>query len=445
MTRILILETQPPMHEALARPLVQTGYTVLDGALESQASIDLVIAPLDAGTALLESNCLLPIVLVADHASPRCIVDAMKRGAADFLVRPFAAVELVACVERVLEEQRQPTTKRNSVFDSPIDGMIGHSNAMRALFAQIHKVAAVDSTVLVLGESGTGKALVARALHARSSRRNAPIIALNCSAIPERLIEAELFGHESGGSPSTKQARSGLIEAADGGTLFLDAISELPLEAQTRLLRVVQHGETRRLGSTQTKQIDVRLIASTHRDVGQLIASGLFREDLYARLSPITLALPPLRERRDDIRDLAQYLLQRMCIRLNKSVPTLQPAALSAMLGYHWPGNVRELENALERAVILCGTGDISADLLALELPNEQLLARTREINSGSGDTTTLDDYFINFVHQHQEAMTETELAARLGISRKSLWERRQRFNVPRTRTPKRGIRNLTL
>ena len=199
------------------------------------------------------------------------------------------------------------------------------------------------------------------------------------------------------------------------------------------------------MGSTQTKQIDLRLIASTHRDVRQLIASGLFREDLYARLSPITLALPPLRERPDDIHDLAQYLLQRMCIRLNKSIPTLQPAALSAMLGYHWPGNVRELENALERAVILCGTGDISADLLALELPNEQLLARTREINSGSGDTTTLDDYFINFVHQHQEAMTETELAARLGISRKSLWERRQRFNVPRTRTPKRGIRNLTL
>ena len=445
MTRILILEHQPELRSALERPLAQVGYTLLSGTLESQPTADLIVAPLAAGTALLESRCRLPVVLIAEQATPRCIVDAMKLGAADFLVRPFEAMELVASIERVLEEHRQPITTRGGVFDSPIAGMIGRCTAMRALFAQIHKVAPVESTVLIQGESGTGKELVARALHAHSSRRNAPIISLNCAAIPESLIESELFGHERGAFTGANQARAGLVEAADGGTLFLDEIGELPLEAQARLLRVLQHGEVRRLGSVHTKQINVRLIAATHRDLRQLIANGLFREDLYYRLNVVTLALPPLRERRDDIPELVQYVLQRTCIKLNKRVPGIEPAALQAMLDYHWPGNVRELENALERAVILCDTDQIPLDLLALEQPNEQLLARTRELNTPPADTTTLDDYFINFVQQHQQAMTETELAARLGISRKSLWERRQRFKVPRTRTPKRGVRNHTL
>ena len=460
MTRVSIFEPDSRRRHAVEQPLTQAGFTVLPPGPPLLHDPDVVLANASQGPALLAQRPNVPIIFIGDLVSVRCIVDAIKHGAADFLIRPFDADELLASIERVLGDRRvAPSTSGGSRVsqDSPIPGMIGHCAAMRALYTQIHKVAPVESTVLIQGESGTGKELVARALHAHSSRQNAPIISLNCAAIPETLIESELFGHERGAFTGANQARSGLVEAADGGTLFLDEIGELPLEAQARLLRVLQQGEIRRLGSVHTKRVNVRLIAATHRDLRQLISSGQFREDLYYRLNVVTLTLPPLRDRRSDIPALAQYVLERTALKLNKPVVRLADDTLQAIVDYPWPGNVRELENAIERALILCDGPTIPPELLALERPRAPMLQRTLQAGTSSPvsgpaaaigtptvDATTLDDYFINFVLQNQEQMTETELATRLGISRKSLWERRQRFNVPRTRLTRRPVRNET-
>ena len=472
MTRVTILESDTRRRDALVQPLEQAGFTVMCCGADDVADADVILADMLLGPQLLIRRPTAPVIVIGDMVNVRCVVDAVKHGAADFLVRPFETHDLLTSIERVLAECRVSTThqvqQNHASPDSPIAGMIGYCPAMRALYSQIHKVAPVESTVLILGESGTGKELVAQALHAHSSRQHAPIISLNCAAIPETLIESELFGNERGAFTGAHQARSGLVEAADGGTLFLDEIGELPLEAQARLLRVLQQGEIRRLGSVNTKHVNVRLIAATHRDLRQLITAGRFREDLYYRLNVVTLSLPPLRDRKSDIPALAQYVLERTAVKLNKpAVVRLTDASMRAIMAYDWPGNVRELENAIERALILCDGQLISPELLALDPPQKAggahslggsaasavLNAHSLMRNPGNPgnpgntqgtpvDATTLDNYFINFVLQNQEHMTETELATRLGISRKSLWERRQRFNVPRTRLTRRLARN---
>jgi DNA-binding NtrC family response regulator len=316
--------------------------------------------------------------------------------------------------------------------------MVGASKPMLNLFDLIAKVAPTDSTVLIEGESGTGKELVARALHAASARRQAPLITLNCATIPAQLIESELFGHPPDNATSIQSgARRGLLEAADGGTLFLDEIGELPGEVQARLLRVLQDGELREFGSTAARPINVRLITATHRDLRQLIANDQFRDDLYYRLNVVNLPIPPLRERGDDILRLAEAILRRTAERLSKSCSGFSAEANTTMLGYAWPGNVRELANAIERAVILSSGGEIGADLLTIESAPVAIA----ETNPSTSDQTSIEDYFVRFVTAHQDQLTETELAEKLGISRKSLWERRQRLNIPRKKTRKRGPR----
>jgi DNA-binding NtrC family response regulator len=305
--------------------------------------------------------------------------------------------------------------------------MIGDSPPMREVFERINRVAPTDTTVLIVGESGTGKELVARALHEKSPRRDAPLITVNCAAIAENLIESELFGHEKGAFPGAMAARSGLVESAHGGTLFLDEVSELPAEAQARLLRVLQEGEIRRVGASQSRRVNLRLITATHCDLQQLVHQGRFREDLYFRLHVMEIKLPPLRERGDDIETLATQLLTRSCQKLNHPPLTLNAAAREAMQTHPWPGNVRELENSLERAVILANGPEIDAPQLGLTL-------HTPAETTASRHSLSLDDYFISFVRDNEDRMTETELARQLGISRKTLWERRQRVGIPKKR-----------
>jgi DNA-binding NtrC family response regulator len=276
---------------------------------------------------------------------------------------------------------------------------------------------------------------------------------VNCAAIPETLIESELFGYEKGAFTGANTNRIGLIEAADGGTLFLDEIGELPIEAQARLLRVIQESEIRRIGSVQSKQVDVRLICATHRDLKALCSTGQFRQDLYYRINVMQLVLPPLRERGKDILEIAEVLLAQRCEELGKVRKHFSPKAIQAITTYTWPGNVRELENVVERAVILCDSEEIDNDMLDidLELVNvNQLRAVGREpslnaigdympvkshpmvIGGDPAEDLSLEDYFQRFVLEHQDSMSETELAQKLGVSRKCLWERRQRFGIPR-------------
>jgi len=316
----------------------------------------------------------------------------------------------------------------------PIAGMLGNCEDMLVLFNRINKVAPTDTNVLIMGESGTGKELVAKALHQRSQQAGQEMISLNCAAIPDTLIESELFGHEKGAFTGATARRLGLVEAADGGTLFLDEIGELPLEAQARLLRVLQEGEVRRVGAVETLNVSVRLIAATHRNLKELTQQGAFREDLYYRLNVVKLVLPPLRERGEDLLALAEHFLKLNCDKIGKPCLSFSDESSQLIQQYRWPGNIRELQNAIQRAVVLCEHGVIPPDLLAIDMEGPGVNPDVESIP----EDLSLEDYFLKFVLANQDRMTETELAQKLGISRKALYEKRQKLDVPREKSKKR-------
>ncbi|SDT86948.1 sigma-54-dependent transcriptional regulator [Halopseudomonas salegens] len=469
MSHILVVEDEVIIRSALRRLLERNQYQVSEaGAVhEAEAAFnlddfDLIISDLrlpgEPGTELIRKASNTPVLIMTSYASLRSAVDSMKLGAVDYIAKPFDHEEMLDTVARILQQraerlarQGQPDTvspapaAASKTDDSANDmGIIGSCPPMQTLFKRIRKVAPTDSTVLIQGESGTGKELVARALHEQSRRASAPMISVNCAAIPETLIESELFGHEKGAFTGATAGRTGLVEAAHGGTLFLDEIGELPLEAQARLLRVLQEGEIRRVGSVQSNKVDVRLVAATHRNLKAMARQGLFREDLFYRLNVIELRLPPLRERGEDVMLIAQALLARAARNMHSEPLHFTAEAAEAIRHYTWPGNVRELENAIERAAILCDDSDISTDLLGIELDldfertsqaTSALETMSRNEPTPSQEPTedlSLEDYFQHFVLEHQEHMTETELAHKLGISRKCLWERRQRLGIPR-------------
>lgn len=442
MKRILVIDDEAVIRSALIRLLNRNSYDVVAVGSVSEAeaehdarSFDLIIADLRlpgaAGTDIIDKANGTPVLIMTSYASVRSAVESMRLGAVDYIAKPFDHDEMIMVVARIVKEsqlQRQNAALKSDVQRKyPISGMIGDCGAMQEVFSRIDKVAPTDTNVLILGESGTGKELVARALHEASLRKDAPIITVNCGAIPRELIESELFGHEKGAFTGAVGARSGLLEAAHGGTLFLDEIAELPPTAQAGLLRALQDGEVRRLGSTTSRKVDVRVLAATHQDLAQHVKEGSFREDLYFRLHVIEIALPPLRERGADVLALADQIVVRMCAQLNRAPAKLSAGARDAISKYHWPGNVRELENAIERAAILCDGDKIDSVHLPLDVS-----AGPSERAGDSSRPGSLDQYFRDFVRANEEGMTETELARRLGISRKTLWEKRQRFGLPR-------------
>jgi DNA-binding NtrC family response regulator len=449
MSHILIVEDEIVIRQAVQRLLERNGYDVSGAGSVEEAqgehdlmNFDLIMADLRlpglAGTEVIKQADGVPVLIMTSYASVRSAVEAMKLGAVDYIAKPFDHDELLMLIERTLSRRR--LTRQNEALksdvqrDYPIWGIVGFCPTMREVFNRIQKVAPTDTTVLIVGESGTGKELVARALHEQSKRSEGPMITVNCAAIPENLIETELFGHEKGSFTGAVNTRHGLVEAADGGTLFLDEVGELPLAAQARLLRVLQDGEIRRVGASQPWRVDVRLIAATHRDLKQLVNSDEFRDDLYFRLRVMEISLPPLRERNGDVVQLADYLLDKTCKRLHRSSMTFSSEAVAVIEEYSWPGNVRELENAIERAVILCDSSVITTDMLAIDTYGH---GDSPTVVTPAGTNHSLDDYIRNFVLEHQGALTETELARRLGISRKTLWEKRQRLGIPRKRKAK--------
>ncbi|MCY0964375.1 sigma-54-dependent transcriptional regulator [Parathalassolituus penaei] len=468
MSRILVVEDEAIIRQSIRRLLQRHGYEIteadsLDAARQQDLdSFNLIITDLrlpgGQGTELIALASRTPVLVMTSYASLRSAVDAMKLGAVEYIAKPFDHEELVQAVKTILARKPEPaptssaTAESNddddtneAVINSGHNGIIGSCDAMLALYKKISKVAPTDATVLIHGESGTGKELVAKALHLQSRRASAQLISVNCAAIPETLLESELFGHEKGAFTGAAAQRQGLVEAADGGTLFLDEIGELPLEAQARLLRVLQEGEIRRVGSVQSLKVDVRLIAATHRNLREMASRGEFREDLYYRLNVVELRLPALRDRGDDVLELAEFMLRRSCEKMAQASMKFDAAAMQAIRQYQWPGNVRELENAVERAVILADGNRISADLLGIDLSPDRYISQAmrenlvennnvaveREPAADHGDLS-LDDYFMHFVLENESKMTETDLARKLGISRKSLWERRQRLGIPR-------------
>jgi len=461
MYRILVVEDESVIRAALRRLLERNDYQVSEAGSVQEAEkqfnlsdFDLVISDLRLpgapGTDLIKKAGDVPVLIMTSYASLRSAVDSMRMGAVDYIAKPFDHGDMVNAVQRIIADH--PTGRsdhRKAATVAPAStsaGIVGNCPAMRVLFEHIEKMAPTDSTILVLGETGTGKELVARSVHQNSLRADKIMISVNCAAIPDTLIESELFGYEKGAFTGAHASRMGLIEAADGGTLFLDEIGELPMEAQARLLRFIQEGEIRRIGSVQSRKVNVRLICATHRNLQSLSAEGLFRQDLYYRINVLRLSLPPLRERGKDILHLAERMLQTQTERLGKSLMQLSPRAIQAITTYQWPGNVRELEHAIERAVILSNSDEIDNEALGIDLElvninrirGQQGSSKSHNssapTNNDPLEDLSLEDYFQRFVLEHQDSMSETELAQKLGVSRKRLWERRQRFDIPRNK-----------
>ena len=308
----------------------------------------------------------LPVVVMSAQNTFMTAIKASERGAYDYLPKPFDLKELVAIVGRALAEPKGKLGK-SSPIDADTMPLVGRSPAMQDIYRVLARLMQTDLTVMIVGESGTGKELVARALHDYGKRRNGPFVAINMAAIPRDLIEAELFGHEKGAFTGATSRSSGRFEQAEGGTLFLDEIGDMPMDAQTRLLRVLQEGEYTMVGGRTPIKSNVRIVAATHRDLGQMIRQGLFREDLYYRLNVVPIRLPPLRERTDDITDLVNHFL-RAAQREGEPVKTISPDAIKLMQAYAWPGNVRELENLVRRLSALYADESISREIVQTEL-----------------------------------------------------------------------------
>ena len=442
--RIQLVEQDPALLAALEEACQQVGATVLTEVPGDERSLarwqpqcDLVIAgqhPTFADLAILNRAVWpIPIAALLPASQPQNIVRAARAGAVDVCDREADTHQIADWVTQLCSQyQTRPgKTKQTSYFQS------GTCSLMQTLEDTIERVARTDSTVLIVGETGTGKELAARQVHRISPRSDEPLVTVNCAAIPETLIESELFGYEKGAFTGATANRLGLVEAADGGTLFLDEIGELPLAAQARLLRFIQEGEIRRIGSVTSKNVDVRLICATHRDLAERAIQGEFREDLFYRIDVLRLDIPPLREREGDILDMANWFIESQAAKLGVPVKPLSEQSRDALAAHHWPGNVRELQNVIERSLVMSRGPDLHITLSATgssqtALPNPSDSPDDEiSIKEGSGELS-LEDYFQRFVLQHQDAMNETELAQKLGISRKCLWERRQRFGIPR-------------
>jgi two-component system response regulator HydG len=383
---LLVADDDPGLRESLERTLTREGYHVVlasDGraALErvQGGGIDLIVTDLKmpglTGLELLRAaKAIMPdvdVILLTAFGTVEEAVKAMKDGAYDFLTKPFRREQLIKLIDKALERRdliEQNRALKKQLEDLRAKGqMIGASPSWRRMLTLVEQTADSSATILIQGESGTGKELVARTIHDRSARRNGPFIAVNCAALPETLLESELFGYEKGAFTGAAGRKEGRFELADGGTLFLDEVGDLSLVTQPKILRVLQAGEFERLGGTRTLQVDVRIVAATNQDVAEMVKAKRFREDLYYRLNVITIRVPPLRERPEDIRVLAQHYLRVYAAKNGRKLEGFTGEAIDRLEAYAWPGNVRELENLIERSVLLARKDRIDAE----DLPEE--------------------------------------------------------------------------
>ncbi len=391
--KILVIDDDAGLRKSLSLILSDAGYQVLSAdsgktglSTAAQESPDLILCdvrmPGMTGLEFLEEyraggGDALVLVMTA-YGSIELAVEAMGKGAYDYLAKPFGADEVLLVVRKAEERERlyrEVGRLRTEVAaDKRFGDFVARSPAMLRALEVANKVAKHPSPVLVTGDSGTGKELIARLIHRESPRANGPFVPVNCGAIPENLLESEFFGYEKGAFSGADRDKDGLFKAAEGGTLFLDEIGELPQALQVKLLRALQEGEIRRLGGTELITVDVRIVSATNRDLPKAIEEGIFREDLYYRIAVVPIHLPPLRERTDEIPELVRFLMDRHGERLGLSVRGISPPALEALLAYAWPGNIRELENVLERAMLLCEAEELDIDDIPTNVRNPTAL-----------------------------------------------------------------------
>jgi DNA-binding NtrC family response regulator len=441
-SRILIVEDEAKLRRVLALQLESAGFEIDEAASAEEAlkvaeRVSLVLTDLKLpgmdGVSLLtqlrRQNARLPVIVMTAFGTVENAVEAMKQGAADFLLKPFSLDHLMTVVEKALEveslREENARLKEELGRRYEFDNIIGRGPKMREILASVRRVAPTRSTVLLCGESGVGKDLIARAIHFHSPRQGHPFVKIDCTAIPENLMESELFGYEKGAFTGANTSKPGKFEQADTGTMFLDEIGDVPPAIQVKLLRILQERTFERLGSNKMRQIDVRVIAATNVDLQAALQEGNFREDLYYRLNVFPLTIPPLRERREDIPFLAEHFLTKYAAELNSNVRAISHEAMEKLCGHNWPGNVRELENVMERSLVLA-TGEVLR-------PDDIRLDSGSRTTAMQGSQSVTSDFLPEGVslEQHEQGLirealrraggNKSQAARMLGLTRNAL------------------------
>jgi DNA-binding NtrC family response regulator len=440
--RVLVVDDEEPLRRLLKKELARKGFSV-EAAPDGNAAFEIlkkstfdvllldIMMPGIDGISLMKKLQTDPaspaIIVLTGRATVETAVEAMKHGAYDYLTKPYKLEELTIIINRAYEYGRLSIKSRllqqELIRKETPTEFITASRPMKDILSLVKKIAPTDSPVFIQGESGTGKELVANTIWHHSKRSNFPLIALNCAALSENLIESEIFGHEKGAFTNAYQTKHGIVEVADKGTLFLDEIGEMPLGPQAKLLRFLDSGEFRRVGSNKTLRVDVRLIAATNKQLIELVKKGGFREDLYYRLNVINITVPPLRERPDDVPGLAAHFLRKYGLKMSKQIEGFTFGAMEKLINYPWPGNVRELENVVERAVILCDAEQIGArDLSITPVPPVK----------ESGENPSLEemekDYILGVLKEANG--NQSKASQILGIDRKTLYLKLKKYGI---------------
>ncbi len=449
----MIIDDEPLMRITVQDALINEGYQVTSAetgkkglSLFKENPVDILITDLrlpdqDGLHILKEIRTIHPetqVIIITAYGSIDSAVTAMKEGASDYLTKPFSMDELLLVIRRLLRmkqlEEENVLLRERIEERFGLEGLVGKSPQMQKIYDLIETVSQTDATVLIQGESGTGKEMVANAIHFKSLRKNGPFVKVNCSALPETLLESELFGHEKGAFTGAIKQRKGRFEMADGGTLFLDEIGELSPGVQVKLLRVLQERKFERVGGNETLSVNVRLICATQKDLKEEIQRGDFREDLYYRLNVVPIQLPPLRERREDILLLADHFLEKFSRKMGKEITGLSQEAKTLLLKYPFPGNIRELENMLERAIALLKgkviqAGDLPEEVCENTMPIQTLCEKIQASRPLATAVSLFEKEYIQSVLEKTKGK-KGQAAELLGISRKTLWEKIKELEI---------------
>lgn len=440
--RILVVDDEPGMREFLEIMLQKEGYDV-ETASDGSEAVDLIkdneydLAIVDIQMPVLNGIGVLKeiksfgiettVIMITAFASHETAIEAMKLGAYDYITKPFKIDEIKLTIKKAIDkrdlEKENVRLKQELGNKYGFSNIIGRSNSIKEVFELINRISKLKVNVLIIGESGTGKELVAKALHYNSQRNNGPFVPVNCGAIPENLLESELFGYKKGAFTGANFDKKGLFEEANGGTILLDEIGDMPVHLQVKLLRVIESREIRKIGSNESTSIDVRIISATNKVLEDEIANKTFREDLYYRLNVIKIHIPPLRQRKEDIAPLCQHFLEKYTIEMNKEINSFSSESLEILEKYHYPGNVRELENIIARSVALEGSSIIQKESLPKLLKNSEIMELESTITSGNDLDSILGDLEKQMIENALKASNnnKTEAAKLLGITLRSL------------------------
>lgn len=444
---ILIIDDEESIRDSMSQVLHKEGYKV-KAAVEGKEGLRLFsnetfqvvfldlklpgIRGMDILSRIKEASPETPVIVITGYASIESAVEAMKRGAFDYMVKPFTPEELRVITKRALDSRKilyeNIYLRRELEAKIEFEMVVGKSKAMNKVLDIVRRVSPTESTILITGESGTGKELIAREIHRHSLRRDAPLVVVDCGALVETLFESELFGHVKGSFTGAHETKHGRFEVADGGTIFFDEISSIGLNIQAKLLRVIQEREVNRIGSSKPIKVDVRILAATNENLADSVRKGKFREDLFYRLSVVPIHLPPLRERKEDIPLLVEHFLHKYNKKAKKNVENVSPRAVKALTEYDWPGNIRELENTIERAIVLSKGNDIELE----DLMYHGISASSGMLNPVGGKYKTLEEMEKEYIRAVLRAQfgNKTRAADLLGIDRKTLWAKIKKYKI---------------